>query len=336
MKSRLLALLALVLLLPACDAVGGDDTESVAGFPVLFEGRWGFIDAEGRLLSGPQYDFADEVAGERSAIRQGALWGYARPDGSLAIEPQYVAAGRFEGRLAPVRSAAEGWLYIDRDGARVGEAGYDSAEPLSDGRAAVRRGFVWGFVDDNGAVAVDPQFAAVGRFEEGLAPVQTADGWRYVTRDGAFAFGAAFDEAGPFSAVGLAPVRERGSEVWKYVDRDGRIALNSTFDAAAPFSEGIAAVRVGDRFGFIDRDGAFLVGPKLAEAGAFSEGRAAVRFSNRWTYVRRDDGLIVTSPAFSSAKPFRGGLAQVTTGSGDNLRVGYVDRDGALVWEPTR
>ncbi|WP_420455909.1 WG repeat-containing protein [Rubrivirga sp.] len=334
--SRLLALLALVLFLPACDSFGGDDAEAVDGFPVLSDGRWGFIDAEGRLVSSPQYDFADEVTGGRSAVRQGALWGYARPDGSLAIEPQYLAAGRFEGQLAPVRSATEGWFYVDRDGARVGEAGYDSAEPFSDGRAAVRRGFVWGFAGESGAVVVELQFAAVGPFREGLAPVQTADGWRYIDRSGAFAFGTSFDEAGPFSDAGLAPVRERGSEVWKYVDRDGRIALNSTFDAAAPFSEGLATVRVGDRFGFIDRDGAFVVGPKLAEAGPFSEGRAAVRFNNRWTYLRRDDGLIVASPAFSSAKPFRGGLAQVTTGSGDNLRVGYVDREGALVWEPTR
>ena len=91
-----------------------------------------------------------------------------------------------------------------------------------------------------------------------------------------------------------------------------------------------------DKIGFIDRDGAFVVEPTLASAGAFSEGRAAVRFSNRWTYVRRDDGLIITSPAYSTAKPFRGGLAQVTTGSGNNLRVGYIDLDGAVVWEPTR
>ena len=183
---------------------------------------------------------------------------------------------------------------------------------------------------------IEPQFAAAGPFVEGLAPVQTADGWQYVDRSGSVAFGGTFAEAGPFSAAGLAPIREAGSEVWKYVDRSGRIALNTTFEAASPFAEGYAAVRVGGRTGFIGADGAFLVGPKLAEAGAFSEGRAAVRFNNRWTYVSRDDGLIVASPAYSSAAPFRGGLGQVTTGSGDNLRIGYVDADGATVWEPQR
>lgn len=334
--TRASILLAALLLLPACDAVEGDGAEAVDGFPVLFDGQWGFIDAEGRLAVSPRFDFADEVVGGLSAVRVGTVWGYARPDGTLPVEPQYVAAGRFEGRLAPVRSVSEGWFYIDETGARIGEAGYDSAEPLSDGRGAVRRGLLWGYVDDEGAVAVEPQFAAAGPFVDGLAPVQTADGWRYIDRDGQVAFGGAFAEASPFSDVGLAPVREVGSEVWKYIDRDGQIALNSTFEEAAPFSEGVAVVRVDGRAAMIGQDGDYLIVPKLVEAESFSEGRAAVRFNSRWTYVRRDDGLIVTSPAFTSARPFRGGLGQVTTGSGDNLRIGYVDRDGEYVWEPTR
>ena len=80
--ARFLSLLALVLLLPACDAFGGDDTSSVDGYPVLFEGQWGFIDEEGRLVSTPSFDFADEVVGGLSVVRQGADWGYARPDGA--------------------------------------------------------------------------------------------------------------------------------------------------------------------------------------------------------------------------------------------------------------
>ena len=335
---RRLLLLSVLFAVAGCDVFGGDDVvrQDASAFPVRVDGQWGFIDAEGRLQGPPRFDFADEVVNDRAAIRQGALWGYARPDGSVAVEPQYVAAGRFEGRLAPVRTATEGWAYVDRDGARVGNGGYDSAEPFSDGRAAVRSGFLWGYIDESGAVVIEPQFAAAGPFVEGLAPVQTADGWQYVDRSGAVVVGETFAEAGPFSAAGLAPVREAGSEVWKYVDRSGRIALNTTFEAAAPFSEGYAAVRVGDRTGFIGTDGTFLVGPKMAEAGRFSEGRAAVRFNNRWTYVSRDDGLIITSPEFASAAPFRGGLGQVTIGNGENYRVGYVDADGAVVWEPQR
>lgn len=335
--TRFLTLLALVLLLPACDAFGGDDgPESVGGYPVLFEGQWGFIDAEGRLVGSPTFDFADEVVGGLSAVRRGALWGYAAPDGRVVVEPQYAAAGRFEGRLAPVRSETDGYFYIDATGATVGEAGFDSAEPLSDGRGAVRRGFLWGYVGEDGGLAIDLQYAAVGPFAEGLAPVRTAEGWRYIDRSGAFAFTTAFEEAGPFSETGLAPVRELGSEVWKYVDRQGGIAINSTFEEAEPFSEDVAAVQVDGQTGFIDPNGDWVVEPTLASAGVFSEGRAAVRFSNRWTYVRRDDGLIITSPAFSTAKPFRGGLAQVTLGSGNNLRVGYIDPEGTVVWEPTR
>ena len=335
-------LLAAILTLSACDAVGlGDDgggvvRQNVAAYPVQVDSLWGFIDVEGRLTVPTRFDFADEVYGGLSAIRQGTLWGYARPDGSIAVEPQFQVAGRFTGRIAPVRTVAEGWTFVDASGAVVGASGYDSAESFSEGRAAVRNGILWGYVDENGGIAVEPQFAAAGPFVNGLAPVETADGWQYIRENGQVAFGGTFAEAGPFSDVGLAPIREAGSEVWKYVDDAGQIALNTTYETASPFTEGYAAVRVGDRTAFIDRDGAYLVGPELAEAGTFSEGLAAVRFNRSWTYLSREDGLIVASPSFSAARPFRGGLAQVTVGSGDNVRVGYVDMTGAYVWEPTR
>lgn len=335
-------LLAALLTLTACDAVGlGDDggdvvRQNVEAFPVQIDSLWGFIDVEGRLTVPARFDFADEVYGGLSAVRQGTLWGYARPDGSIAVEPQFQVAGRFTGRLAPVRTMTDGWAYVDPTGAVVGASGYDSAEPLSDGRAAVRSGILWGYVDENGAAIIEPQYAAAGPFVNGLAPVQTADGWQYIRQNGQVAFGGTFAEAGPFSDVGLAPVREAGAEVWKYVDASGQIALNTTYETAAPFTEGYAAVRVGERTAFIDRDGAFLVGPELAEAGAFSEGLAAVRFNSRWTYIDREDGLLVASPSFSAARPFRGGLAQVVIGSDDDARVGYVDPAGAYVWEPTR
>ncbi|MEM1117307.1 MAG: WG repeat-containing protein [Bacteroidota bacterium] len=334
-------LLAVLLTLSACDAVGlgGDGgsvvRQDVAAFPVQIDSLWGFIDVEGRLTVPPTFDFADEVYGDLSAVRVGTLWGYARPDGSIAVEPQFQVAGRFTGRLAPVRTTTDGWAFVDPTGATVGASGYDSAEPFSDGRAAVRSGILWGYVDENGTAVIEPQFAAAGPFVNGLAPVQTADGWQYIRQNGEIAFGGTFDEARPFSDVGLAPIREAGAEVWKYVDASGQIALNTTYETAAPFTEGYAAVRVGSRTAFIDREGAFLVGPELAEAGAFSEGLAAVRFNSRWTYIGREDGLIVTSPSFSAARPFRGGLAQVTLGSDDDARVGYVDMTGDYVWEPT-
>lgn len=313
---------------------GGVVMASVSAFPVQVDSLWGFMDRDGRLTVEPRFGAADEVFADRAAVRDGALWGYARSNGSLAIPTQYLAAGRFTGALAPVRTDA-GWGFVDASGTEVVAPGYAAAQDMSEDRAAVRAGILWGYIDAGGAVAVEPQFVDAGPFREGLAAVETPDGWRYITPDGGFAFGGAFAEARAFSDVGLAPVREAGSETWKFIDRTGRIVLNTTFEGALPFAEGYARVVQDDRTGLIGSDGAFLVVPKLAEAGAFSEGLAAARFSSRWTYLRRADGLVIGSPVYSSARPFRGGLAQVTVGSGDDLRTGYIDARGATVWQPS-
>lgn len=338
--AHVLAVLALLLTASACDVFGdsegGVETQDAALFPVKQGGQWGFINASGNLADAPQFDFADEMHGERAAVRQGDLWGYVGPTGTLAISPRFRVAGRFSEGLAPVQTQSEGWGYAGLGGEVVGVTGWDSAEPHAQKRAAVRRGFLWGYVDERGQTVVEPQFAAAGRFVRGLAAVQTGDGWTYIAPSGAPAFSTLFAEARAFSDVGLAPVREVGSEVWKFVGTDGQIVLNTSFEDAQPFTEGYARVVSDGRTGFIGRDGAFLVPPKMREAGPFSEGRAAVRFNNRWGYVRRDDGLTVTSPIYDLAQPFRGGLGQVVSGSGDNARYGYVDADGAVVWEPSR
>ncbi len=334
------AVCVLLLSVSACDALGGGggdvERQTAELFPVKEDGRWGFIDGDGRLSGPVQFDFADEMHEGRAAVRLGDLWGYVGATGDVAVSPRFLVAGRFSGGVAPVQTEAGGWGYADPDGQIVGPAEWDSAERVSDGRAAVRSGFLWGYVDNRGQTVVEPQFAAAGAFVRGLAPVQTGDGWTFIKPSGEPAFPTRFAEARAFSDVGLAPVREVGSEVWKYVGTNGQIVLNSSFQDAQPFTEGYARVVSDGKTGFIGRDGTFLIPPQLNEASAFSEGVAAVRFNNRWGYVRRDDGLTVVSPVYSFAKPFRGGLGQIVVGSDDMARYGYVDADGAVVWDPTR
>ena len=42
-------------------------------------------------------------------------WGYIDPEGRYAINPQYDEAGDFEGGLAPVR-LKDAWGYINEEG----------------------------------------------------------------------------------------------------------------------------------------------------------------------------------------------------------------------------
>ena len=60
----------------------------------------------------------------------------------------------------------------------------------------------------------------------------------------------------------------------------------------------------------------------------FSEGLAPVRVDERWGYIDKA-GRIVISPQFDYAESFFGGLARVRL---SNSRTGMIDRTGRIVW----
>ncbi len=106
-------------------------------------------------------------------------------------------------------------------------------------------------------------------------------------------------------AVALFPVLQNGK--YGYIDRTGRIAIEPQFDSAERSSDGLALVRVGGNHAYIDNAGR-VVG-KLD----YEEFNLAFRFS---------EGMAVVGKR----------------APGDFIQdiLGYIDKTGAYVWEPTQ
>ena len=65
------------------------------------------------------------------------------------------------------------------------------------------------------------------------------------------------------------------------------IVINPQFDWADSFSEGLAAVSIGDKFGYIDNTGHIIINPQFDGIGSFSDGLAMVRFGGKEGYIAR-------------------------------------------------
>jgi len=65
----------------------------------------------------------------------------------------------------------------------------------------------------------------------------------------------------------------------------------------------------------------------------FSEGLAAVKVGDKWGFVDTT-GRMAIEPQFDFAAPFFDGLALVQMGTEDAKR-GYIDKTGSYVWKPT-
>ena len=310
-------------------------------------GRWGYMDATGRVVLEPAYDSAEPFSEGRAVVRVGDAYGYIDPAGDLVVPAQFASAAPFSQARALVTEGPEGharYGFIDPSGAVVVPLILPLAYSYSEGRALVRfrdRNLTWferifgawrdeslGFIDLDGEVV----FYLPGEsasFSEGLAPfsepaVLTSGRWGYVRPDGSVAIPPTFRGTAFRFSDGRARVAQ-GGEI-TYIDATGQRAFEDTYEVALPFSEGRAAVLVGDRWGYLDETGRLVIPARFTQAGPFADGLAAVQLDGRWGYIGTN-GAFVIEPAFRSAQGFRGPLAYVTDETGPH----YIDRDGRPV-----
>jgi len=88
---------------------------------------------------------------------------------------------------------------------------------------------------------------------------------------------------------------------WGYVNDDQCWVIGPQFQRVGNFSEGLAAVRVGERNGYIDRTGRMAINPQFSRAYLFRDGRAGVQIGSRYMKIDRT-GRVLLDPTCSTAR----------------------------------
>ena len=121
-------------------------------------------------------------------------------------------------------------------------------------------------------------------------------------------------------------------------EKTGRVAIAAGFDDVGDFSEGMAAARIGSKWGFIDKSGTMVIRPQFVEGRApfsasFSDGLVAVRLGDKWGFIDRN-GKVVISPRFEgdefSPPRFSDGLCLIR----EDYKYGYIDTTGKFAIAP--
>jgi hypothetical protein len=167
---------------------GKFDSLGPAGFtaglaPASSGGKWGFIDATGKWIIDPQFEYAGNFADGLAPVIVGGRFGYADQKGKFVINPQYDFGGEFYEGYAIFANAGK-WGIIDTKG-RVKDAKF-TRNHFSDGLAPVQTEDGWGFIDRTGKMVVTPQFDSADAFQNGLARVTALGKEAYITTTGAF------------------------------------------------------------------------------------------------------------------------------------------------------
>ncbi|MEJ2164742.1 MAG: WG repeat-containing protein, partial [Desulfobacterales bacterium] len=151
--AKCLFLFLLAAILPGIISTGSAESPSCALFPVKVQGKWGYINKDGRL----------------------------------SIQPQFEEALPFSEGLGQVKSGKH-WGYIDQNGKIVIACKFEKSAPFSNGLAGIHIENRFGYIEKQGKTVVRPNFASGTAFSNGYAAVQTPSccggKWIYLDRQG--------------------------------------------------------------------------------------------------------------------------------------------------------
>ncbi|WP_210258801.1 WG repeat-containing protein [Rhizobium sp. WYCCWR 11152] len=156
-----------------------DDTHLTCEFPVpvRYEGKWGFLRQDGKLLVDSLsfqnvFYFNDGYAG----VKVEGKWGILDSNGVMARAPQFDEMEPDSGAYAVSKDGRKFW--IDASGREVSEPRRleDRQSKLRcepDGGQRVSRNsngtLLWGIADAAGNIVVEPKYRAIACFRDGLA-----------------------------------------------------------------------------------------------------------------------------------------------------------------------
>lgn len=166
-----------------------------------------------------------------------------------------------------------------------------------------------------------------------MYPVNIGNHWAHVNQQGVLVTRPDYDWS-DYSYNGLARIimdRRTG-----YIDRNGQWIIDPVYLWADRFTESFARVREGNRYGYIDAQGKTVTPPIYEQALRFHEGLAAVMRDGQIGYID-GQGRSVIPPQFTRARSFSEGMAvaETTTGRNGPSRLGFIDRNGEMVFDAT-
>lgn len=169
--------------------------------PFEAQGKWGYKDAQGKVVIPARYLVAQEFSPEGiAAVADADGWAYIDAQGRVLVRPFLFDNGPDYFRQGLARFLSRGKFgFFDQRGKVVISARYSFALLFSEGLAAVcegckevpegehrvMRGGRWGYINRQGTLVIPTQHEEAGSFQQGRARVKLGGQWRWIDPRGA-------------------------------------------------------------------------------------------------------------------------------------------------------
>ncbi len=221
-------------------------TDSLLQFEKVVKGRKlnGLMNLKKEIIIEPRYDKLYYVSDKNFyAVAKDGKWGFIDNKGKEAIPIEYDKIGfHITENLIPVKKGKK-WGFINKNNEIKIPFEYDEAYTFLDGLAFVKKGDFFGCINTKNKIKIDFKLNpnSYPFFSENLAVYTTKEG-----KDG-------------------------------FINKKGKIVIPAIYDSVLPFLNGLAFVRIGDKFGYINKKGKEIVPIKQKQMWYESEGM--IRFA---------------------------------------------------------
>ena len=140
-----------------------------------------------------------------------------------------------------------------------------------------------------GEVVIPFKYDGAFDFSEGLAVVKQKGKYGLIDKVGEEILPIKYDDAVSFSD-GIAYAVSGFRRTYIYIREKGKFTIperDFDYEQINNFFEGIASVKIGEKYGYINKSGKEIVPIKYDDASNFSEGLAAVKLNGKWGFISR-------------------------------------------------
>lgn len=252
-----------------------------SGFcPVQREsGKWGLVNNNGDVALSSHYQFVSAVNGNNCLVLQDMdgtfmLWDLKK-DRAMRYAPEGLAIEACTPLISEKMAVKYNgkYHYVNEKFEELFGA-YDEAGSFYCGVAAVRNGNKWAIINEKGEQVTDFIYEDVKLDDKAIA-----------------------------FRGDRALVKYNGKYIM--IDTKGKqVGSDSWEDADAFNADLVAAVCKGGKWGFVNKSAEVVVDYQYQEAKSFSNGFAAVKISNKWGYIDAETHQLVIDAIFDEACDF--------------------------------
>jgi hypothetical protein len=253
-----------------------------------------YIDVNGNTINTPKESPKLNKFSEGYARFNDGKWGYINTSGTYAITPQYEDAKDFNDGLAIVQLKGN-WGMIDVSGKTIINFEFEELKPFKNDVALAKQKGMWGIISKDGSWIIKPEYEKLDVFNDDYAQATKGANQGYVKKSGEFVnqpndLIKAWDfndgyamTRGANNKIGymdknmnvvIEPKYEKGegwsgsyarvfsSGKWKYVNEKGEEFDIENAAKLYKHLDGLAAVKVGNNFGYIDEKCVWIIKPE--------------------------------------------------------------------------